>query len=175
MVKIFNQICNNIPAIGLDIYQLNNDFLYNVNEIWNISNGFGKCYGYIKWRNIFYEPNTNKLKLYQITHKLFVNATSIAIFCSQPKPKEVNKYFCLSSILLDEYFFNESFMVLTSNKSKCKSILVFNYSNNSINLNELILKYTNKFKKYNLNIKIINHYPDIYTDKCKCLVMSKEN
>ena len=40
MIKIFNNICEQTDWVTLDICQLNANYLYNLDDIWNYKNGY---------------------------------------------------------------------------------------------------------------------------------------
>eukprot|EP01084_Bolivina_argentea_P186112 320854_1 len=100
MVQLFTQMCNSFETVNLDVNLLNADLVHNLDDVWNIKSGFGDCYGYKRWKNIFIDVNGN-FKLKDI-NKLFPISTKFSILCRQPVKDECNKYKYLPSVNINE-------------------------------------------------------------------------
>ena len=164
MVKIFNNVCNQTKKFILDIGKLNNDYLYNIDILWN-TNAFGECYGFKKWKNIFINDN-EEFKFEQIS-KLFPNINIFLVLNAKPIENVINRYICKKSIKITSSLLNNLLKCLISKQLKLKYFMIYNPLNDKMELNELIKQHSKNFENNNYEIKTVTtRYAPRY-DNCE--------
>ena len=172
MIKIFNSICDERQGIYLDIGQLNKDYLYNLDDLWNDPNGFGNCYGYKKWKNIFINEN-EQIQFEQII-KLLPNINMFLIKYSEPIQNKGNVYRCKPSILITSSLLNNLLNILKPSKCKLKDFAIYNPSNDTNELKKLVNEYSKQFSKHNFNLVVGNRSYSPCYKKCALLGIIKK-
>ena len=171
MMGIFNNICDHTPYVMLDIGQMNNHFLYNIDNVWNYSGGFGECYGYKKWKHLFIDDD-DEIKYEQIC-ELFPNSKTLFICYRDPIPKKLNKYRCKQSLLITASLLKKLLNIIKSEKNGLRSILIYYPLNEENELNKLIQKHTSIYNKNNFKISMTMHGPGSTFEQCRTLWIRK--